>query len=170
MKLRCVGANLNESGEGAFVELGVFGVVSRDAQDIEIREVVSHQRPERFERTHAVGVVFGEEVAETEKITSLLGIGLVANNTGKRRDGRGVVAAAVIHEADIQANAGHFRFKLFGFVKKRERAIPLLTAHGNDAEVGVGCAGLRVDGENAAEGGFGRVEIVGLQSGLASRE
>src|SRR5690348_197051 len=167
MKLRCVGADLNEAGEGAFVEVGVFGVMSGDAEDVEVGEVVSHLRPERFERTDSVDVVFGKEIAEAEKVASLVGIGLVADNTGKWRDGRGIVAAAIVHKADVEADAGHFRFELFGFVEKRERVIPLLTAHGDDGEIGVGRAGLRIYGENAAERGFGGVEIVGLQGSLA---
>jgi hypothetical protein len=48
--------------------------------------------------------------------------------------------------------------------------VPLFAAHGDDAEIGVSGAGLRVDGEDATEGGFGSGQIAGLEGSLALRE
>lgn len=45
--------------------------------------------------------------------------------------------------------------------------VPLFAAHGDDAQICVSSAGLRIDGENAAEGGFGGGQIAGLEGGLA---
>jgi hypothetical protein len=48
--------------------------------------------------------------------------------------------------------------------------VPLFASHGDDAEIGVSSAGLRVDGEDATEGGFGADQIAGFKGRLALRE
>ena len=141
-----------------------------NVEDVEIGEVVGHLRPERLEDGDGFGVVLGEDVAEAEEVAGLLGVGLIADDGGERGDGSGVIATAVFNEADVEADAGHFGFELFGFLKERERVVPLFAAHGDDAEVGVGRAGLRIDGEDAAKGGFGGGQVAGLKGGLALRE
>ena len=92
-----------------------------------------------------VGIVFGENVAQAEEVARLLRVGLVANDGRERRDGSGIIASAVFHEADIEADAGHFGFQFFGFLKKGQGLVPFFTAHGNHAEVGVSRGGLGID-------------------------
>lgn len=108
-----------------------------DVEDVEVGEIVGHFGPEWLEHGDSVVVMLGEDMAQAEEIAGLLGIGLVADDGGERCDGAGVVAAAIFYEADVEANAGHFGFELFGFLQERERVIPLFAAHGDDAEVGV---------------------------------
>ena len=170
MELGSLAADFDEAAEGFFVEVVLIGIVGGDVEDVEIGEIVGHLRPERLEDGDGVGVVFGEHVAETEEVAGLLRVGLVADDRGERCDGAGVVAAAVFYEADVEANAGHFGFELFGFLKKGERVVPLFAAHGDDAEIGVSSAGLRIDGENATESCFGSRQVAGLEGGLALRE
>jgi len=98
--------------------------------------------------------MLGEDMAEAEKVARLRGVGLIANDGGQRSDGAGIIAAAVFDEADVEADAGHFRGQLFGFLKKCESVVPLLAAHGDYAEIGIGGARLRIKGENPAKGGF----------------
>lgn len=48
--------------------------------------------------------------------------------------------------------------------------VPFFAAHGDYAEIGVGGAGLRINREDAAEGGFGGGQVAGLEGGLAHRK
>src|SRR5271155_326846 len=170
MEFGSFAANFDEAAESSFVEIVFAGVVSGDVEDVEIREIVEHLRPERFEHGDGVCVVFGEDVAEAEEVAGLLGVGLIADDGGEGYDGAGVIAAAVFYQADVEADAGHFGFELFGFLEEGEGAVPLFATHGDDAEISVGGAGLRIDGENATEGGFGGGKVAGLEGGLALRE
>src|SRR5580704_15737412 len=106
-------------------------------------------------------------MAEAQEVARLLRIGLVADDRSKRCDGAGVVAPAVLCEADVKANAGHLGLELFGFLKEREGVIPVFTAHGDDTEIGVSCAGLRIDGKDAPEGSFGGIKVAGVKGRLA---
>lgn len=45
--------------------------------------------------------------------------------------------------------------------------VPLFAAHGDDPEIGVSSAGLRIEGKDALEGGFGGGQIAGLKGSLA---
>jgi len=114
--------------------------------------------------------MLGEDVAEAEEVAGLLGVGSVADDRGEGRNGAGIVSAAVFYEADVGADAGHFGFQLFGFLEKRQGVIPFFAAHGDDAEIGIGRAGLWIDGEDAAEGGFGGGQVAGLEGSLALGE
>jgi hypothetical protein len=114
--------------------------------------------------------VFGENVAQAEQVAGLLGVRLVADDRGQGGDGASVIAAAVLNQPNVQANAGHFGFEFFGFLEKSESVVPLFAPHGDDAEIGVGRTGLRVDREDAPEGGFGGGQIAGLEGSLALRE
>ena len=48
--------------------------------------------------------------------------------------------------------------------------VPLLAAHGDDAEVRIGGSGLRIDRQNLAEGRVGSSQVSGLQGLLAASE
>ena len=170
MELGSLTADFDESAKGFFVEVVLIGVVGGDVEDGEISEIVGHLGPKGFESDDGLGIVFGEDVAQTEQITSLLRVRLIADDRGERGDGAGVIAASIFYQADVEANAGHFGLELFGFLKKGEGVVPFLAPHGDDAEIGVGSPGLRVNREHATECRFGSSKIAGLEGGLALRE
>lgn len=96
----------------------------------------------------------------------MLGLRLIANDRLEGGDGSGVIATMKLHKRDIQTDSGHFRIELFRLAKQRESGIPLLTAHGHNAKIGIGRTGIGIENKNAAEGGFGSSKVTAIESGL----
>src|SRR5690242_19581372 len=120
VKLGSLAADFEQATKSFLVQVIFAGIVSGDAENVEVGEVVGHLRPKGLKRRNGVVVMLGENMAETEKVARLRGLGLIANDGGQRSDGAGIITAAVLDEADIEADAGHFRGQLFGFLEKCE--------------------------------------------------
>ena len=56
---------------------------------------------------------------------------------------------------------------MLGLMQHLQRLRPLLAPHVDDAQIGVGAGGLRVQRQHAAKRTLGHVEVVLLQSGFA---
>ena len=85
----------------------------------------------------------------------------------KGRDGGGKVILPIVDQSDVETNSGDLRCQMFRFVQHFECLRPLLTPHGNHAQVGIGAGGLRILRQHAAKTTLGQVEIIFFQSGIA---
>src|SRR5690242_21205612 len=78
VKLGSLAADFEQAAESFLVQVIFAGVVSGDAEDVEVGEVVGHLRPKRLERRNGVVVMLGEDLEEAGRVGGLGGVGLVA--------------------------------------------------------------------------------------------
>ena len=81
-----------------------------------------------------------------------------------------VVLAMKFDKGKVQTNSCDLGREFFGFLEEFERLIPVFAAHGNDAKVGEGRAGVRIGGEHLMKGFFSSIEVAELERGLALLE
>ena len=167
MELGRIATNSNELLHGFVVESFVSSTVRSHVEDVEEHDVGRQLRPQGIESVGRGGVVRGEDLAESKKIVSLRGVGIIAHDGFEVRDGFAVVLPTEFHKSNIQTNTRGLRGEPLRFLQISEGRVPVLAAHGDNAEVGIGSAGVGISGENLTESFFSGVEISRLQGGLA---
>jgi hypothetical protein len=72
-----------------------------------------------------------------------------------------VVSFAVVGESDVETDSWESRSELLGGMQTGEGRIPMLAAHVDNAEVGIGWSRLRIQCKHTLEVEFGFVEFPG---------
>ena len=85
VEFRRVAANFNQPDERFRFEIGAFRASRRDANHIQVAEVVRFGIPKRLERRGGLGISFREEIAQAQKISRLRRSGRVAQDVYKRQ-------------------------------------------------------------------------------------
>ncbi len=109
-------------------------------------------------------------MAQSQEIAGLLSIRLLPYNGSERLDGAHVVACVVFDQANIQANARHSRLEPLRSLQHRQSLIPLLTPHGNYAQICIRRPSPRIGGQHLTKCSLCRVQFATLQCGLAFPE
>ena len=143
----------------ALLELRTRRLAGGNSQNVEIVQLVRRLRPERLEHGSGVGVALGEEVAKSQKVACLVGIGRIVHHGFKGSDGGAKIVLPVVDQADVETNSRDLRRQMFGFVQHLQRLRPLLAPHGDDAQVGISAGGLRIQRQDAAKGTLGRSRL-----------
>ena len=81
-----------------------------------------------------------------------------------------VVALTLVGESDVETDSRELRSQLFGGLQTGECRIPVLAAHVDNAEVGIGWSGLRIECKHTLEVEFGFVESPGGECSLGASE
>lgn len=163
-------ADLDQAVQGLLLEGIPLGLVGGDSQNIEVIHLQRGLGPEGLQRVSRVGIALYKKVTEPEEVPGLVGIGIVAENRLKRREGRAEIILAIVDEADVEPDAGNLGRKFFGLAELVQGGDPLLAAHGDDSEVGVGSGYPWVDCEHLAEIFFGESEVSFLQGSFCGCE
>ena len=110
-----------------------------------------------------IGIAFGEEVAEPEQVSRLVGIRERHAPPIRKERRRREIVLPVVGQAEVEANSGDLWRQMLGLMQHVQRLRPLLAPHGDDAQIGVSAGGLRVQRQHSAERTLGHVEVVLLQ-------
>src|SRR5712692_7564669 len=109
-------------------------------------------------------------MAQAEQVTCLLRIRLLPKNRGKRRNCRGEITLAIMNQANIQADAVDFWRQLRCFFQEPQSMLPILSPHGDHAEIRVRSRGVWVDRNRLSESLFCAIQVAALQRQLPLRE
>jgi len=127
-------------------------------------------RPERLQSRSRDGPALGEEIAQAQQISRLQGVRLIPEHRFEGRNGFEKFVLTVIRQPDIEPYACPLCLwdEALGFFEFWQGLGPLLAEHVDDAEIGIGGAGLRIEAKNLAKIALRFVEAIVRESIFAA--
>src|SRR5215471_10871985 len=101
MELGAVAADLDQSRHDPLLQFRLFRLPGGDSQHIQKIQVVPFGFLERFESARRLGIIFGEEITETQQVPSLDRTGIVFYGRHECWDSFWELSLAIVSQSNI---------------------------------------------------------------------